>query len=41
MARKRKNGGRSRRIPLIGGLIALVGSAAYAIRRRRHGDTAS
>jgi hypothetical protein len=41
MARKRKNNGRSKRIPLIGGIVALVGSAAYAVRRRRHGQTAS
>ncbi|HEU4542665.1 MAG TPA: hypothetical protein VFR23_16170 [Jiangellaceae bacterium] len=38
----RKNKGRSRRsrIPMIGGIVAAVGTAAYAIRRRR-GRTAT
>jgi LPXTG-motif cell wall-anchored protein len=35
-SRKGKNGSGRSKIPLIGGLVALVGSAAYAIRRRRN-----
>lgn len=40
MAKKRNNGSRKRRIPLIGGILALVGSGVYAIRRRRHNKAA-
>lgn len=40
MSDKRKNGRRKRAIPLVGGIVALVGSGIYAIRRRRNGQAA-
>lgn len=39
-SRKSKSGNRKRSIPLIGGIVAAVGSAIYAVRRRRSGKTA-
>jgi LPXTG-motif cell wall-anchored protein len=36
MSKKRKDDSRKRTIPLIGGLVALIGSGIYALRRRRN-----